>query len=47
MLAVGAITPTGQTRPAGGYGRGRGGQTYTLADGEVRTFDITFKGQRP
>lgn len=46
VLAVGAITPTGQTRPAGGYGRGRGGQTYTLADGEVRTFDITFKGQR-
>lgn len=43
VLAVGAITPTGTSRPGGGQGKGRGGKTYVLPNEEVRTFDITFK----
>lgn len=45
VLAVGAITPSGEKRGSGGRGKGRAAETYVLPRGEVRTFDITFKSR--
>lgn len=42
VLSVGAIEDTGKVK-IGGRGKGRNAAIYRLPDGEVRTFDITFK----